>query len=64
MDHSRLEPPKELGRYRKEPRNLVRFPGETTDYLLPSDQTGSRAHPTSSPMGTVGSFPGSKAAGA
>jgi hypothetical protein len=32
--------------------------------LLQIVQTGSEVHPTSSPMGTGGSFPGGKAAGA
>jgi hypothetical protein len=40
----------------------VRFPVEASFCLLHVVQTGSGAHPVSYPMGTVGSFAGSKAA--
>jgi hypothetical protein len=43
----------------------VRFPAEARDYSLHRRvQNGSGAHPASYPMGTRGSFPGGKAAGA
>jgi hypothetical protein len=43
----------------------VRFPAGARDFsLLYSVQTGHEAHPASYPMGTGGSFPGGKAAGA
>jgi hypothetical protein len=39
----------------------VRFPAGTRDFsLLTSDQTGSRAHKVSYPMGAGNSFPGGK----
>jgi hypothetical protein len=38
-------------------------PGRVKNYL-PVFQTGAGGHPTSYPIGTGGSFPGSKAAGA
>jgi hypothetical protein len=42
----------------------VRVPMGQEFSLLHVVQTGSEAHPTSYPMGTGGSFPGGKAAGA
>jgi hypothetical protein len=43
----------------------VRFPAGSGNFsLLHRVQNGSGAHPTSYPMGTRGSFPGGKAAGA
>jgi hypothetical protein len=43
----------------------VRFPAGTRDFsLFHSVQTGSGADTASYPVGTEGSFPGSKAAGA
>jgi hypothetical protein len=43
----------------------VQFPADAIYFtLLRSVQTGSGDHPPSYPMGTVGSFPGNKAAGA
>jgi hypothetical protein len=43
----------------------VRFPARTWNFSLNhSVQNGSGAHPASYPMGTRGSFPGGKAAGA
>jgi hypothetical protein len=42
----------------------VRVPIGSEFLLLHVVQTGSEAHPTSYPMGTGGSFPGGKAAGA
>jgi hypothetical protein len=46
-------------------RPRVRFPAEFGDFSLHHRvQNGSGAHPASYPMGTVGSFPGRKAAGA
>jgi hypothetical protein len=43
----------------------VQFLAEERDFsLLHSVQTGSAAHLSSYPMGTVGFFPGAKAAGA
>jgi hypothetical protein len=41
----------------------VRVPVASSFSLLHVVQIGSGAHPTSYPMGTGGSFPGSKAAG-
>jgi hypothetical protein len=42
----------------------VRFPAEAKNFFLRQRlHTGSGAHPVSYPMGTVGSFPGGKAAG-
>jgi hypothetical protein len=38
--------------------------GNKMEYQSMFVQTGSEVHPTSSPMGTGGSFPGGKAAGA
>jgi hypothetical protein len=43
----------------------VRFPTRAGNFSLHHHvQNGSEAHPASYPMGTRGSFPGSKAAGA
>jgi hypothetical protein len=42
----------------------VSFPAVQDFFLLYSVQTGSGAHSASYPMGTRGSFPGGKAAGA
>jgi hypothetical protein len=42
----------------------VRFPAVEDVSLLHVVQTGSGAHPVSYPVGTEGSFPGCKAAGA
>jgi hypothetical protein len=43
----------------------VRFPAGTIGFsIIDSVQTDSRAHPVSYMMGTKGSFPGGKAAGA
>jgi hypothetical protein len=43
----------------------VRFPAEAGNFSLHHHvQNGSGAHPASYPMGTRGSFPGGKAAGA
>jgi hypothetical protein len=43
----------------------VRFPAEAGNFSLHHRiQNGSEAHPASYPMGTRGSFPGDKAAGA
>jgi hypothetical protein len=45
--------------------SLVRFPAGAGNFSLHHRvQTGSGAHPASYPMGTRGSFPGGKAAGA
>jgi hypothetical protein len=51
--------------YRLDDRgSRVRFPAGTGNFSLNHRvQTGSGAHPASYPMGTVGSFPGGKAAG-
>jgi hypothetical protein len=42
----------------------VRFPVGAGNFSLYCVQNGSGAHPASYPMGTTGSFPGGKAAGA
>jgi hypothetical protein len=43
----------------------VRFPAKAGNFSLPNSvQKGSGAYPASYPMGTGGSFPGRKAAGA
>jgi hypothetical protein len=42
----------------------VRFPAGAGSFSLHRVQNGSGAHPASYPMGTRGSFPGGKAAGA
>jgi hypothetical protein len=44
-------------------RSRVRFPAGAGNFYH-GVQNGSGAHPTSYPMGTRGSFPGGKAAGA
>jgi hypothetical protein len=52
--------------YRLDDRgSRVRFPAGAGNFFLPYRvQNGSGAHPASFPMGTRGSFPGGKAAGA
>jgi hypothetical protein len=52
--------------YRLDDRgSRVRFPTGAGNFSLHHRvQNGSEAHPTSYPMGTRGSFPGGKAAGA
>jgi hypothetical protein len=56
---------KALGYGLDDPESRVRFPAEAGNFSLHHRvQNGSGAHPASYPMGTRGSFPGSKAVGA
>jgi glutamine synthetase len=44
--------------------SMVRFPAGARNFSLHRVHNGSKAHPTSYPMGTRGSFRGGKAVGA